>query len=161
MAQEREQAFINAVRDGKHRMYRIALGYLHSPQDAEDAVSEAVEMTWRKLRHIREEEAIPAYLVRCTVNAAKGQLRKRKRTEPLEPYTETLAVGGNGDPVTDYLGGMQEKDQLLLVLKYQENLREADIAAILKIPRGTVASRINTLLGRIREQMEKEGQSRD
>ena len=95
------------------------------------------------------------------MNAAKGQLRKRKRTEPLEPYTETLAVGGNGDPVTDYLGGMQEKDQLLLVLKYQENLREADIAAILKIPRGTVASRVNTLLGRIREQMEKEGQSRD
>ena len=50
MAQEREQAFINAVRDGKHRMYRIALGYLHSPQDAEDAVSEAVETTWRSRR---------------------------------------------------------------------------------------------------------------
>ena len=161
MEQEREQAFINAVRDGKHRMYRVALGYLHSPQDAEDAVSEAVEATWKKLKHIRDPEALPAYLVRCTVNAAKGQLRKRKRTEPLEDWKDTLAVGDSGDPITDYLTGMKEKDQLLLVLKYQENLREADIAAILKIPRGTVASRINTLLGRIREQMEKEGQSRD
>ena len=56
---------------------------------------------------------------------------------------------------------MKEKDQLLLVLKYQENLREADIASILNIPRGTVSSRINTLLGRIREQMSKEGLSCD
>ena len=88
-------------------------------------------------------------------------LRKKKRTEPLEPYQETLAVGESGDPITDYLSGMKEKDQLLLVLKYQENLREADIASILNIPRGTVSSRINTLLGRIREQMSKEGLSCD
>lgn len=161
MEQEREQAFIDAVREGKHRMYRVALGYLHSPQDAEDAVSEAVEATWKKLKHVRDPEALPAYLVRCTVNAAKGQLRKRKRTEPLEDWKDTLAVGDSGDPITDYLTGMKEKDQLLLVLKYQENLREAEIASILKIPRGTVSSRINTLLGRIREEMGREAQSRD
>ncbi|MBR6441951.1 MAG: hypothetical protein IKS44_07895, partial [Bacteroidales bacterium] len=35
----------------------VALGYLHSPQDAEDAVSEAVEATWRKLKHLRDTEA--------------------------------------------------------------------------------------------------------
>ena len=76
-------------------------------------------------------------------------------------YENTLAVGESGDPVTDYLSGMKEKDQLLLVLKFQENLREADIASVLHIPRGTVSSRINTLLGRIREQMSKEGLSCD
>ena len=77
MEKEREQAFIDAVREGKHRMYRVALGYLHSPQDAEDAVSDAVEATWKNLKRIREEEAIPAYLIRCTINAAKIQLRKK------------------------------------------------------------------------------------
>ena len=101
------------------------------------------------------------YLIRCTINAAKTQLRKRKRTEPLEPYREILAVADSGDPVTGYLSGMKEKDQLLLVLRYQENLREEDIASILHIPRGTVASRLNTLLKRIREEMEKEGKSCD
>ena len=161
MERDKEQAFIDAVRERRHQMYRIALGYLHSAADAEDAVSDAVESTWKNLKHIREEEAIPAYLIRCTINAAKCTLRKKKRTEPLEPYPETLAVGESGDPITDYLSGMKEKDQLLLVLKYQENLREADIASILHIPRGTVSSRINTLLGRIREQMSKEGLSCD
>ena len=66
-----------------------------------------------------------------------------------------------GDPVIGYLTGMKEKDQLLLVLKYQENLREADIASILHMPRGTVSSRINTLLKKIREDMNGEGKSCD
>ena len=161
MDRDKEQAFIDAVRDRRHQLYRIALGFLRSPQDAEDAVSDAVEATWKTLKHIRSEEAIPAYLIRCTINAAKGALRKRKQTEPLETYENTLAVGESGDPVTDYLSGMKEKDQLLLVLKFQENLRETDIASVLHIPRGTVSSRINTLLGRIREQMSKEGLSCD
>ncbi len=161
MERGKEQAFISAVRERKHQLYRIALGYLHVPQDAEDAVSEAMEATWTKLGHIRNEDAIPAYLIRCTINAAKGQLRKRKRTEPIEPYEETLAVAESGDPVIGYLTGMKEKDQLLLVLKYQENLREADIASILHMPRGTVSSRINTLLKKIREDMNGEGKSCD
>ena len=83
MEQEREQAFIDAVREGKHRMYRVALGYLHSPQDAEDAVSEAVEATWKKLKHIRDPEALPAYLMRSVINAAHDELRRRKRTVPI------------------------------------------------------------------------------
>jgi RNA polymerase sigma-70 factor (ECF subfamily) len=161
MDNEKEQVFIRTVRDRKNQMYRIALGYLHSAHDAEDAVSDALETAWARLGHIRSVDALPAYLVRCTINAAKNQLRKRKRTEPLEPYREILAVADSGDPVTGYLSGMKEKDQLLLVLRYQENLREADIASVLHIPRGTVASRLNTLLKRLREEMEKEGKCCD
>ena len=50
MIPEREEAFLNAVHENSHKMYRIALGYLHSPQDAQDAVSEAVEAAWKKPR---------------------------------------------------------------------------------------------------------------
>ena len=107
MDNEKEQVFIRTVRDRKNQMYRIALGYLHSAHDAEDAVSDALETAWARLEHIRSVDALPAYLVRCTINAAKNQLRKRKRTEPLEPYREILAVADSGDPVTGYLSGMK------------------------------------------------------
>ena len=109
MEREKEQAFISAVRERSHQMYRVAMGFLHSAQDAEDAVSDAVEATWKNLKRIREAEAIPAYLIRCTINAAKIQLRKKKRTEPLEPYQETLAAGESGDPIIHYLSGMKLK----------------------------------------------------
>lgn len=156
MEYEKEQAFINAVRGRREQMYRIALGYLRNSQDAEDAVSDAVEATWKSLKRIRNADALPAYLIRCTINAARYQLRKRHRTQSAEKFTEFLAAGESGDPIINYLSGMKERDQLLLILKYQENLREKEIASILHIPRGTVSSRIITLLKRIKAELLEE-----
>ena len=156
MEHEKEQAFIDAVHDRREQMYRIALGYLRNPQDAEDAVSDAVAATWKSLKRIRNTDALPAFLIRCTINAAKYQLRKRKKTQFTEQFSESLAVSESGDPITDYLSEMKERDQLLLILKYQENMREKEIASILHIPRGTVSSRIITLLKRIKAELLKE-----
>ena len=156
MESRREQAFVCAVRERSHQMYRIAMGYLHTAQDAEDAVADAVEAAWINLRRIRSEDALPAYLIRCTINAAKMELRRKKHTEPIEPYEGILIAPDPGDPITDYLSGLKEKDQLLLILKYRENFREAEIARILHIPRGTVSSRLTRLLNRLREDMTKE-----
>lgn len=161
MDPDKEAAFVSAVRECAPKMYRVALGFLHAPQDAQDAVSEAVEATWRKLSSIRRLDSLPAYLLRCTINVARGQLRKRKRTEPLEAYRETLAAGAPDELITHYLRDLKERDQLLLILKYQENLREADIASILHMPRGTVSSRINTLLGRMKAELTEEEASHD
>ena len=152
---EKEETFIEAVRDGSPKMYRVALGFLHSPQDAQDAVSDAIEAAWKNLGRIRRSEAIPAYLIRCTINAARTVLRKRRRLEPLEPYRNTLAAGETGDPIVYYLSGMKERDQLLLILKYQEELRDAEIGSILHMTRGGVSSQISRLLKKLREEMEE------
>ncbi|MBR3429970.1 MAG: hypothetical protein IKG87_07735, partial [Clostridia bacterium] len=46
MSNGKEQAFVSAVQERSHQLYRIAMGYLHSSQDAEDAVSDAIESAW-------------------------------------------------------------------------------------------------------------------
>lgn len=153
MNRSKEQAFVAAVQERSHQLYRIAMGYLHSEQDAEDAVSDAVESAWRNLRRIRREEAIPAYLIRCTVNSAKTELRRRRHTEPIEPYQEALIAEDPGSPISEYLSGIPEKDRMLLILKYQENLREKEIASVLRLPRGTVSSRLSRLLERLRKNL--------
>ena len=153
MEQEKEQAFIKAVQDRREQMYRIAMRYLHSPQDAEDAVSAATEATWRNLKRIRNIDTIPAYLIRCTVNAAKYELRKKLKVKATKSLPEVLPADETGDPIMHYLSGMNDRDQLIMILKYQENLREKEIASILRIPRGTVSSRINTLIRKIRKDL--------
>ena len=155
------QNFINEVRVRRHQMYRIALSLLHDPQDAEDAVSAAVEATWRNLPRLRTTDAIPAYLLHCTVNAARGEWR-RKRRKPvcaLEELQEEPEAENAGEPILHYLSGLKERDQLLLILKYQEELRDAEIGSILHMPRGTVSSRIGRLLKKLREEMEREEKS--
>lgn len=156
MSNGKEQAFVSAVQERSHQLYRIAMGYLHSAQDAEDAVSDAIESAWKNLKRIQSNDAIPAYLIRCTINSAKTELRRKRYTEPLEPYQESLVAHDPGNPISDYFSELREKDQLLLILKYQENLREAEIASVLHVPRGTVSSRLSRLLDRLREELKKE-----
>lgn len=156
MGTNREQVFVDIVQARSHQLYRIAMGILHSSQDAEDAVSNAIEATWKNLWRIGSDAAIPSYLTRCTINAAKMELRHRRYTEPIEPYHECLTVPDKGANVTDYLSGLKEKDRLLLILKYQEDMPEAEIASILRIPRGTVSSRLSRLLKRLRANVLKE-----
>lgn len=150
MERQREEAFVAAVRENRHKLFRIALGILRSPADAEDAVSAATEQAWKYLPRVRNTDSLPVFLMRCTVNAARMELRRRKTTEPLDDYADTVAAPDPGTSVRDYVSGLKEKYRIPLILKYQENLREEDIAAILQVPRGTVSTRITRALKMLR-----------
>ena len=130
------------------------MSLLHAGADAEDAVSAAVEKTWKHFHGIRNPEALAAYMIRSVINAAKDELRRRKRTVPLESAGETPAENGQ-DRLFLYICGLEEKLRLPLVLKMRERMTEEEIAAALRIPRGTVSSRIRRALDILREEMTK------
>lgn len=153
---EQEEAFVAAVREHRHRLFRIAYGILCSSADAEDAVSDATEAAWKALPRLRDPECLPAYLIRCTVNASRAILRKRKRHEPLDVHLDTLSAPDPGVPVSCYVSGLKEKYRIPLILRYQENLRDEDIASLLHIPRGTVSTRITRALRMLRIEAEEE-----
>ena len=150
------QLFIETVQARRQAMFRVAFSLLRSGADAEDAVSAAVESTWRHLPRIRTKEALPAYLMRSVINAAHDELRRRKRTVPIEPLENVLEAPEPGRGIADYVAGMDEKYRLPLLLKYDEEMQEKEIAVILRIPRGTVSSRIARGLEMIRKDMKKE-----
>ena len=156
---DQEKTFLAAVRENRDKMFRIAMSLLHAPADAEDAVSSAVESTWRHFHTIRNPEAVSAYLVRSTINAAKSELRRRKPSVPMESVEHMLVSDGEKDPLFEYICGLEDKLRLPLILRMQERMTEQEIAAALRIPRGTVSTRINRALKILREQMTKEDAS--
>ena len=150
------QVFIETVQDRRQAMFRVACSILRSAADAEDAVSAAVESAWRHLPRIRTREALPAYLMRSVINAARDELRRRKRTVPIEPLEKVLEAPETDRGIADYVARMDEKYRLPLLLKYDEEMQEKEIAAILRLPRGTVSSRISRGLEMIRKDVKKE-----
>lgn len=156
---DQEKTFLAAVRENRDKMFRIAMSLLHVPADAEDAVSSAVESTWRHFHTIRNSEAVSAYLVRSTINAAKSELRRRKPSVPMESVEHMLVSEEEKDPLFEYICGLEDKLRLPLILRTQERMTEQEIAAALRIPRGTVSTRINRALKILREQMTKEDAS--
>ena len=156
MRDQYEQLFIEAVRTRRRAMWRVAYSLLRSDADAEDAVSAAVESVWKHLPRIRTKEALPAYLMRSVINAAHDELRKRKHTAPLEPLENVLEAPKADRGISDYLTALDEKYRLPLLLKFDEEMQEKEIAAALHLPRGTVSSRIARGLEMIRKEMKKE-----
>ena len=155
---DRTSVFVDAVQATRERMYRVARMMLRTDADAEDAVSTATMIAWKQLPRLRNLDALPAYLTRCTVNAARAMLRRRKRETLMDAahLPERPAQSGKDTPVWMYLQRLPEKYRLPLALRYGEDLSLKDTAEILRIPCGTVSSRASRGLAMLRKELEKE-----
>ena len=60
---DQERHFLDTVRKNRDRMYRVAMSYLHTGADAEDAVSAAVEAAWTHFWKLRNPDALGPYLM--------------------------------------------------------------------------------------------------
>ena len=156
---DRTSVFVDAVQAMRERMYRVARMMLRTDADAEDAVSTATMIAWKQLPRLRSLDALPAYLTRCTVNAARAMLRRRKRETLMDAahLPERPAQSGKDTPVWMYLQRLPEKYRMPLALRYGEDLSLKDTAEILRIPCGTVSSRASRGLAMLRKELEKEG----
>ena len=63
-------AFEQYIRDYSPNMYRLALAMLHSREDAEDAVSEAVLAAYEKRRTLRSHGSFKPWIMQITANEA-------------------------------------------------------------------------------------------
>lgn len=148
--------FIEEVTSTRHAMYRVALMMLRHAADAEDAVSEAVEASWRNLERIRDLKALPAYLIKSTINAAHKTLRGRKRENTMEHLEVFMPADTPETPVWMYLVGLKEKYSLPILLRFSEGMSDQQIASVLGLPRGTVASRLSRGLNMLKQEIERE-----
>lgn len=154
---DQERHFLDTVRKNRDRMYRVAMSYLHTGADAEDAVSAAVEAAWTHFWKLRNPDALGPYLIRCVINASKNELRRRKRLVPLDSVKESLITDRTGDLLFEYICGLEDKYRIPLILRMQERMTEKEIAEVLRVPRGTVSTRISRALNELKKQMAKEG----
>lgn len=125
---------------------------------AEDLVQSALEKTHRRWGRIRRQDAPEVYVRRVMVNTATSWWRRRRPLEvPLLP-TDTA-------PAPDAYAQVEQREQLLaalrrlpprtqaiLVLRYFEDLSEADTAGILGCSVGAVKSQASRGLARLRVQ---------
>lgn len=159
--EERKALFAETVREREKSLYRVALVMLRRNADAEDAVCDAVEAAWRHIDRLRDDRALPAYLMTCTVNACKNALRRRRRERPVDDLALYAGAADSPVPVWGYLMGLPEKYRLPLALRYGEDMPVEEIARALRLPRGTVSTRLSRGLKILRAQMEKEVEGRD
>lgn len=125
--------------------YRLAFLLTGDPMLAEDLVQDAFVHFVGRLDHLRDPGAFDAYLRRTIVNLSKNVHRRRAiERSYLQRRTAELRENHHDPDNSEFesmraaLMALPERQRAALVLRYYEDLPEAEIAELLLCRRATV-----------------------
>jgi RNA polymerase sigma-70 factor, ECF subfamily len=158
-ARNREQAAFGVLMQRHYeRTFRLVYSIVRHEADARDVCQEVWLTVWQQLADFRGEARFTTWLHTITVRRALDHLRKRRRW-----FDRFLSFSSTGEQefaapdvtVTDVAKGderialtrkaidsLPAKHRAVLALRELEGLSYEEIAAAMKIPAGTVMSRI-------------------
>ena len=128
---------------GEATLYRVAKAILRQEQDVEDAVQEGILKAYKKRNTLKNKAYFQTWLVRIVINECYKTRRQQKSNVALETVENIpLAEGENYTDLYQAISLLPPKIRLAVVLYYVEGYSTLEIKEILKIPQGTVKSRL-------------------
>ncbi len=134
---------------------------------AEDLVQEAFVKLAGRFADLRNPSAFPAYLRKTVVNLARMHWRRRRLERAVmerrarEPRLEAGPAADAGMGARDHMRrallGLPPRTRAALVLRYYEDLSEAQVAEILACSVGTVKSLVSRGVATLRGTVERDG----
>ena len=167
----RREAFGQLVERYQNRLFHSLLHLLGSAEDAQDAAQEAFVNAFEKLGSFRGQSQFYSWLFRIAYNTAVSSKRKSRRMsvsiearrdasglEPSDgnPASEpsyAMDVSDRQRLVQQALSELGEEFRTALVLKEMDGMSYEEIADIVKVPLGTVRSRIHRARLELREKL--------
>jgi len=152
-AQEGDTAAFEALaRRHQTALYRLAVRVMGDPNEAEDALQEALIDAWRRIGRFRTEATFSTWMYRIVTNRCLSMLRKR-RPIPVEQVDERAPAPDSPERSAELGAGLAElgravralSDELRVcwVLRELEGLGYADIAQITGASQDAVRGRIH------------------
>ena len=78
-----KEAFRLLMERYQQQVFRVAIGFVHSRQDAEDITQEVFIRVYRSLSSFKEKSLFSTWLYRITLNTSINYLNKNKRRNIL------------------------------------------------------------------------------
>jgi RNA polymerase sigma-70 factor (sigma-E family) len=145
-----------------HSADAVRLAYLITGDRvlAEDLVQDAFVRLAGRLLHVRDPHGFEAYLRKTVVNLANAHFRRRKverryaeRQARLGPSTAEAPDVPTREALRAALLALPVRHRTAIVLRYYEDLSEADAAQIMRCRPGTVRSLVSRGMERLRPMM--------
>jgi RNA polymerase sigma-70 factor (ECF subfamily) len=149
------------------RLYQVAYHLTSSRHDAEDVVQEVFVRLHGKLEQFQGEARLSTWLYRMTVNASLDALRRFKRRQKWETSLalivneEGLARESSGqldhtemsEKLRKALSRLRKPFRIVVVLRDFEGMAYDEIAEVLQIDKGTVASRLHRAYAKLKKEL--------
>jgi RNA polymerase sigma-70 factor (sigma-E family) len=158
-----DEDFAEFVRARWGSLYRLAYLLAASPAGAEDLLQITLERAYVNWSRIGKMEYAEAYVRRMLANALVSSRRRAWHSEqPYEQLPETLGDSAEM-PVLDrhliwpLVCALPARQRAVIVLRYYEDLAEAQIAEVLGCAPGTVKSQSSAAIGALRRALAASG----
>ena len=156
MDEASERSFERFVAAEGTALLRFAYLLTGGRDTAEDLLQSALERCYRHWRRVERAERPDRYVRRAVANAAIDRWRRRRVTElPLAAAAEPVAADATEallarDELLRALRLLSPRQRVVVVLRYVEDLSEADTAALLDCSVGSVKAHASRGLARLR-----------
>ena len=135
--------FARRVVSMQDTLYRVSTTLLPQLCDREDAVQSAIEKALRKREHLRDPDALAPWLSRILINECYALLRRRKHETLMDELPQRQVEADARPDIYQLFTSLEEKYRLPMVLYYVEGYCVKEIGSILRLPQGTVKSRLH------------------
>lgn len=150
-----KEALVKLVMNKQTEYYKLAYVYMKNKEDALDILQDMILLLYENISKLKDESAFYSWSKTILVNVCKKKLKKNRNTISIEDIKEQAVedYGKNEDKIVleKYLLKLSEKHQEVIRLKYFLDLDYESISQILKIPLGTVKSRLNAGMNHLKE----------
>ena len=136
-------------------LYRVSASLLRSEHDREDAVQSAIEISFRRAGSLRDERKLRPWLIRILTNECYAIMRRAKRELPAETLPEP-GIPAELSDLRRAVDALEPGLRLPVLLHYMEGFTTKEIAQVMRIPQGTVLSRMNKARKLLREMLKEE-----
>jgi len=145
------------------RVYQVAYRITGNHEDAWDAAQETFLNAFRSLPRFRGASAFSTWVHRIATNAALDLIRRRPPQPPVSLDAVTVSAGDDPQEtatrsdiqrrINRAITSLPTDQRVVVVLRDVQGLSYEEIAAVLRIPLGTLRSRLSRGREALRQQL--------
>jgi RNA polymerase sigma-70 factor (ECF subfamily) len=158
-------------RDAQRRLYEASHQNVYrlmvrmvGLQDASDVTQQVFLQVFRKIGRFSGRAQIGTWIYRVAINEALQHLRRSKRSrlrtleqEPMDRCPDNYEHFGDKELLEQALGGLDPLLRSAFLLREVEGLSYKEIAEALRVPEGTVGSRLNRARRELKQRLTELG----
>lgn len=169
-----EQELVNRVLSGETHCFRDLVRRYEEPvakliyfnlgdmNEVEDLTQETFLRAYKYLHSYDQKQSLQNWLLAIAANLCRRWHRQKILTVPLkhifhlssaENVAEAAVRNQAAEELRELLNTLPNKEAIVLTLHYINELTIREVAAVLSIPEGTVKSRLNRGLNRMRRRL--------
>lgn len=156
--QGNKESLLKLVMAQERDYYKLAYVYMKNPDDSMDAMQDMIVILYEKISKLKKDDSFYSWSKTILVNLCKRRLKEKGKLISIDDIKEECIdnIYDNSEEsivLEKYLSKLSYQHSEIIKLKYFLDLDYESISEMLKIPLGTVKSRLSIGMKKLKESL--------